>query len=139
MEELYIVREGDTLSKIARDKLGDMNLWVDLAQWNNIADPNQIKVGQMLRLVPPDQERIYTTMPVPGAQPVRHIEPGLTITAKPPSRFNMGWLAIGVLIVGMAYFLKPQRTRRPSPIKPRRGAKKRDTQRVIIRRGKRRR
>jgi len=43
----YVVKPGDTLFKIARS----YNLDVDsLARWNNVADPGQIRVGQVLQL-----------------------------------------------------------------------------------------
>jgi len=43
----YVVKPGDTLFNIART----YNLDVDsLARWNNVADPSQIRVGQVLQL-----------------------------------------------------------------------------------------
>jgi len=51
--EQRVVKPGETLSRIA-EKLG---VSVDqLAQWNNIEDPNQIKVGQVLNYGPPPPE-----------------------------------------------------------------------------------
>lgn len=46
----YTVQPGDSLSKIARDVLGDMSLWPEIARLNNIANPNLIHPGQMLNL-----------------------------------------------------------------------------------------
>ena len=43
----YTVRSRDTLSRIAR-KLGLKQS--DLASWNGITDPNQLRVGQKLKL-----------------------------------------------------------------------------------------
>lgn len=46
----YTVKVGDTLAKIARDKLGDLNLWKPLAEYNGIIDPNSLKIGQVIYL-----------------------------------------------------------------------------------------
>ncbi len=47
----YIVRKGDTLIQIALE-FGQN--YRDLVAWNNLADPNDIKVDQMLRVAPPE-------------------------------------------------------------------------------------
>jgi nucleoid-associated protein YgaU len=44
----YIVQPGDTLSKIARRFLGTEQAWRDIAQLNNIDNPNRLFVGQPL-------------------------------------------------------------------------------------------
>ena len=46
----YTVQPGDTLRRIAA-QFG--TTWQTLAQWNNLADPNLIEVGQALRVTPP--------------------------------------------------------------------------------------
>lgn len=46
----YTVQPGDTLRRIA---LQFGTTWQNLAQWNNLSDPNVIEVGQVLRVVPP--------------------------------------------------------------------------------------
>lgn len=46
----YIVRPGDTLSKIAAKQLGSAGKWRLIADINNLVDPNRIRVGQCLRL-----------------------------------------------------------------------------------------
>ncbi|MCD0504850.1 M23 family metallopeptidase, partial [Bordetella petrii] len=43
----YVVKPGDTLYQIARANNVDVN---SLKRWNNINDPNQISVGQVLQL-----------------------------------------------------------------------------------------
>lgn len=43
----YIVRSGDTLYSISR---AHNVSWQDLATWNNITDPSQLRVGQSLRV-----------------------------------------------------------------------------------------
>ena len=49
MEE-YIVKPGDTLSKIATGKLGSAGQWRVIAELNGIVNPNRIRVGQRLQL-----------------------------------------------------------------------------------------
>lgn len=46
----YTVKPGETLIRIG---LETGQNWKDLARWNNLAQPNQIEVGQVLRVVPP--------------------------------------------------------------------------------------
>ncbi|MDR2839631.1 MAG: peptidoglycan DD-metalloendopeptidase family protein [Azonexus sp.] len=46
----YTVKRGDTLYRIAMDHGQDYR---DIAGWNFITDPNSIKEGQVLRVVPP--------------------------------------------------------------------------------------
>ncbi len=46
----YMVKPGDTLTRIALD---NGQPWKDVARWNNLDKPNQIEVGQVLRVVPP--------------------------------------------------------------------------------------
>lgn len=47
----YTVRRGDTLLRIALDHGQNYR---DLIAWNNLSDPNDIKVGQVLRVAPPE-------------------------------------------------------------------------------------
>lgn len=47
----YVVRKGDTLYQIAGDFGQNYH---DLVAWNNLANPNDIRVGQSLRVVPPE-------------------------------------------------------------------------------------
>ena len=46
----YTVQPGDMLTKIGMDT---GQAWRDLARWNNLADPNHLEVGQVLRVMPP--------------------------------------------------------------------------------------
>ena len=61
---MYTVRKGDTLLRIALD-FGQN--YRDLVTWNNLANPDDIKVGQVLRVSQPDGERSANvqTQPVP--------------------------------------------------------------------------
>jgi lipoprotein NlpD len=46
----YTVKPGDTLIRIGLDNGQN---WKDLVRWNNLDNPNQIEVGQVLRVVAP--------------------------------------------------------------------------------------
>ena len=50
-EGYYTVRKGDTLLRIALDHGQNYR---DLVTWNNLANPNDIKVDQVLRVAPPE-------------------------------------------------------------------------------------
>jgi nucleoid-associated protein YgaU len=51
-ESTYTVRPGDTLSKIAKEKLGDANAYNEIFEANRdqLSDPNKIKPGQVLKI-----------------------------------------------------------------------------------------
>jgi lipoprotein NlpD len=74
----YTVRKGDTLLRIALD-FGQN--YRDLVTWNNLADPDDIKVGQLLRVVPPERNN---NNGVAGTNPV--LMPGLEKPAAPPKK-----------------------------------------------------
>ncbi|MDR2127512.1 MAG: peptidoglycan DD-metalloendopeptidase family protein [Burkholderiaceae bacterium] len=57
----YTVRQGDTIMRIAS---ASGQSWRDIAQWNNLDNPNVIEVGQVLRVVPPTAATAVTS---PGA------------------------------------------------------------------------
>ena len=62
----YSVKPGDTLIRIGLDNGQN---WRDIRRWNDLADPNKIEVGQVLRVVPPtvDAEAV-TARGVAGAK-----------------------------------------------------------------------
>lgn len=49
-DNTYVVKAGDTLYRIAQQKLGDGNKHKELAKLNGIKNPNLIRVGQVLKL-----------------------------------------------------------------------------------------
>ncbi|MRV74856.1 peptidoglycan DD-metalloendopeptidase family protein [Duganella sp. FT92W] len=67
---LYTVKKGDTLIKIA---LEHGQSYTDIAAWNNLANPNDIKVDQVLRVLPPDN----------GGVVIGKVEPPGNTTPKP--------------------------------------------------------
>lgn len=73
----YTVRKGDTLLRIALDHGQNYR---DIVTWNNLADPDDIKVGQVLRVSPPDRVAGVQTNPVQmpekaGQTPPRKVVP----------------------------------------------------------------
>ena len=48
----YTVKSGDTLSKIAKEKLGDANAYMKIFEANKdqLTDPDKIKPGQVLKI-----------------------------------------------------------------------------------------
>ena len=64
----YTVKKGDTLYSIALDNGQD---YKDVAAWNYLENPNLVKVGQPLRVTPPDGGApIAVTRPVTSSGPV---------------------------------------------------------------------
>lgn len=55
---LYTVKKGDTLIRIA---LEHGQSYRDIASWNNLANPDDIKVDQVLRVQPPDSAAVQTS------------------------------------------------------------------------------
>lgn len=66
---LYTVKPGDTLGSIG---LATGQNWRDIARWNGLSNANQIDVGQVLRVAPPDAA---TAGAAPGRAPSSAREP----------------------------------------------------------------
>ena len=47
---MYVVKSGDTLSKISKTFYGNPNEYNKIAQANSISDPDKIKVGQEIKI-----------------------------------------------------------------------------------------
>ena len=47
---MYVVKSGDSLSKIAKSYYGNVNDYKKIAEANNIADPDKIEAGQQLKI-----------------------------------------------------------------------------------------
>jgi lipoprotein NlpD len=64
----YVVKPGDTLYKIARANNVEMD---NLKRWNSLTDPNQLVVGQVLRLsangAPPPSSGLVQSAPIRSA------------------------------------------------------------------------
>ena len=61
----HVVAKGDTLYSIALDNGLDYR---ELAQWNGLADPGVIRIGQELRLRPPDTAASAPLKTAPGVE-----------------------------------------------------------------------
>lgn len=48
----HTVKKGETIQKIAAEKLGDASRWTDIAKLNGIRDPRSLQVGKILRIPP---------------------------------------------------------------------------------------
>jgi lipoprotein NlpD len=82
---VHVVKSGETLSKIAWQHRVDAG---ELAIWNGIADPNSLRVGQRLRLVPPRGYVAAAPEPAPpqarSSAPSRQPSPTRASTPRPP-------------------------------------------------------
>lgn len=67
----YTVKPGDTIMQIGR--VSSQN-WRDLVRWNNLDSPNQIEVGQVLRITPPEGTAVATPVN-PAATPSKPLPP----------------------------------------------------------------
>ena len=73
----YIVKRGDTLYSIALENGADYR---EVAQWNGLDDPTRIRVGQMLRVKPPEP---VSGAPVVGRIASRSVESRVLDTPQP--------------------------------------------------------
>jgi lipoprotein NlpD len=84
---LYAVKKGDTLYSIALDHGHDPK---DIAAWNNLENPDRIKIGQQLRLSPPGSEGAPVAVVKPIAGPaVVEVKP---VSSKPMVESNTATL-----------------------------------------------
>jgi lipoprotein NlpD len=80
-EGYYTVKKGDTLYSIALEHGGDYR---ELAQWNELEDPSKIRIGQVLRVKPPEPGPVTVTPArIPGRPEGRPI--GSTTGTTPPA------------------------------------------------------
>ena len=77
----YTVKPGDTMIRIGLDSGQN---WRDITRWNTIDNPNQIEVGQVLRVSPPPSAPGVVARPVASQSPVSTALPAQGLgTAKP--------------------------------------------------------
>ncbi len=78
----YTVQPGDMLTKIGLDT---GQSWHDLARWNNLADPNHLEVGQVLRVLPPAGEAAASPIAAaPASTAAAAATPAATFKPLPP-------------------------------------------------------
>jgi lipoprotein NlpD len=104
----YTVQRGDTLMRIGLENgLG----WRDLALWNNLANPDVIEVGQVLRVTPPGSAVetagvVVRPIPPQGSAPVTaapaKAEPAPVVQNNVVHDEGLGfiWPANGALLAG---------------------------------------
>lgn len=80
----HTVKKGETLYSIALDHGYDHK---DVAAWNKLDNPNVLKIGQQLRVVPPEGDA-----PVAVVKPVRSSAPVEVKSAAVPAPVNTGSL-----------------------------------------------
>lgn len=98
----YTVRKGDTLSRIAQQF---NQPWRDLADWNNLSNPNDIKVGQQLRVIPPEGASM-ASVPMDTGMEVRPLDssPASAPRSQPPQATRtLGGMKSGPLGNKVAY------------------------------------
>ncbi len=104
----YTVKPGDTLIRISMDN-GQSGR--DIARWNNLTNPNLIETGQVLRVLPPQQELAVaskpTAVPMPSAtsaQPAASQAASAPVMPAAPTAaedaISFQWPARGNLISG---------------------------------------
>ncbi len=72
----YTVRKGDTLIQIALD-FGQN--YRDLVVWNNLSNPNDIKVDQVLRVAPPEGSAQTGSVAISSGVEVRPLSPSASV------------------------------------------------------------
>jgi len=98
----YVVRAGDTLYKIAQSNGMDV---ATLSRLNNISDPTQLRIGQVLRLsggTPmPSQPPAVATAPA-SVEPVKPVTPppATAARASDANLVSWGWPSGGRIIQG---------------------------------------
>jgi lipoprotein NlpD len=90
----YTVKKGDTLYSIALDH---GQSYRDVSAWNNIENPNLIKVGQSLRVAPPQDEpgvviKPIKTTDVSEIKPIGSAAPASTTVVPAVASSNSGTL-----------------------------------------------
>ena len=108
-EGTYVVKKGDTLYSIALENGADYR---EVALWNRLDDPTKISVGQVLRVVPPPEERVQigrAKLPERGEARPLDLPPPASTKAQPPqpskpepSAAEFIWPARGKVIAGFA-------------------------------------
>ena len=76
----HVVKKGETLYSIALDHGQD---YKDVAAWNNLENPNLIRIGQQLRITPQDSGAVAVAKPVVSSAPIeiKQIAPAGTAKA----------------------------------------------------------
>lgn len=68
MVNSYVVKSGDTLMGICKRFYSDPYKYHDIAKYNNIIDPNIIRVGQVIEFPAPINDPATVVIPVTPSQ-----------------------------------------------------------------------
>lgn len=100
----YRVERGDTVTKIARSHRESVQ---SIVRWNNLANPDAIEVGQVLRVVPPGKQGTgaagapVRTSPGAAAPSTSGTAQSPAPEASPPARgISLIWPATGTIVHG---------------------------------------
>jgi lipoprotein NlpD len=66
----YTVKKGDTLGKIGKQFSQSVR---ELSDWNRLSDPNDIRVGQQLRIIPPEDNKV-ASVPTETGMEMRNLD-----------------------------------------------------------------
>ena len=66
----YTVKKGDTLGKIGKQFGQSVR---ELSDWNRLSDPNDIRVGQQLRIIPPEDNKV-ASVPTETGMEMRNLD-----------------------------------------------------------------
>lgn len=66
----YTVRQGDTLLRIASQFKQN---WRDIVEWNRLSNPNDLKVGQQLRVAPSEENKV-ASVPTDTGMEIRPLD-----------------------------------------------------------------
>lgn len=101
-KKLYTVQSGDSLSIIARDQLGDMSRWREIAYINSLSAPYIIRAGQNI-LLPVDDFPLQVTVTEGAPQPTN----GAAAPKKAGFEVTPATLAIlGIVAVAVFLFMQ---------------------------------
>ncbi len=98
----YRVERGDTVTKIARSHRESVQ---SIVRWNNLAKPDSIEVGQVLRVVPPGTQATsgapVRTSPSAAAPATGSTAPSRAVPDAPPARgIALIWPTAGNVVHG---------------------------------------
>ena len=100
----YTVRPGDTLFRIALDS---GQTWRDVQAWNNLANPNTIEVGQVLRVAPPVGSSQASAAPVASVPGVAVPGTATTSPVAPTGVVSRPLSATGTTVPATASVITP--------------------------------
>jgi len=103
--EIYQVKSGDTLSKIARDVIGNLSRWPEIAKLNNLVEPYTIFPG--MQLVMPNSRVIDVVVTKGIEQTGPPAPPAATFAG-----FNMTpqmWLYLGLAALALLLLNPPRK------------------------------